>query len=99
VLREAIIACRKGGTVSSPGVYGGMVDKFPMGAVVGKALTIKSGQTHMQKYMRPLLDHIEQGRIDPTFIISTRLPLEKAAEGYAMFKNDQDDITKVVLTP
>jgi threonine dehydrogenase-like Zn-dependent dehydrogenase len=99
VLREAIIACRKGGTVSSPGVYGGMVDKFPMGAVVGKALTIKSGQTHMQKYMRPLLEHIEQGRIDPTFIISTRLPLEKAAEGYAMFKNDQDDITKVVLTP
>jgi threonine dehydrogenase-like Zn-dependent dehydrogenase len=99
VLREAIIACRKGGTVSSPGVYGGMVDKFPMGAVVGKALTIKSGQTHMQKYMRPLLEHIEQGRIDPTFIISTRLPLEKAAEGYAMFKNDQDVITKVVLTP
>ena len=99
VLREAIIACRKGGTVSSPGVYGGFVDKFPMGAVVGKALTIKSGQTHMQKYMRPLLDHIEKGDIDPTFIISTRLPLEKAAEGYAMFKNDQDDVTKVVLTP
>ncbi len=99
VLREAIVACRKGGTVSVPGVYGGLIDKFPMGAVVQKALTIKSGQTHMQKYMRPLLDHIEKGEIDPTFIISTRLPLEKAAEGYAMFKNDQDDVTKVVLTP
>jgi len=99
VLREAIVACRKGGTVSSPGVYGGFIDKFPMGAVVQKGLTIKSGQTHMQKYMRPLLDHIEKGDIDPTFIISTRLPLEKAAEGYAMFKNDQDTVTKVVLTP
>ena len=99
VLREAIVACRKGGTVSVPGVYGGFLDKIPFGAVVQKALTIKSGQTHMQKYMRPLLDHIEKGEIDPTFIISTRLPLEKAAEGYAMFKNDQDDVTKVVLTP
>lgn len=99
VLREAIIACRKGGTVSVPGVYGGFLDKVPFGAAVQKGLTIKTGQTHMQKYMRPLLDRIEKGEIDPRFIISTRLPLSEAARGYAMFKDDQDEVTKVVLTP
>ncbi len=99
VLREAIIACRKGGTVSVPGVYGGFLDKIPFGAVVQKGLTIKSGQTHMQRYMKPLLDHIERGDIDPRFIISTRLPLSEAAKGYKIFHDDQDEVTKVVLHP
>lgn len=97
VLREAILACRKGGTVSVPGVYGGFVDKIPMGAVVNKALTIKSGQTHMHKYMPICLDHIVEGRIDPTEIITHTLPLEDAPNGYKMFKTQQNDVRKVVL--
>jgi threonine dehydrogenase-like Zn-dependent dehydrogenase len=99
VLREAILAVRKGGTVSVPGVYGGMIDKMPMGAVVNKALTIKSGQTHMHKYMPECLGHIVEGRIDPTEIITHRLPLEDAANGYKMFKTQQNDVRKVVLKP
>lgn len=97
VLREVIMACRKGGHVSVPGVYGGISDKFPVGAFMEKGLTLKTGQTHTQKYMRPLLEMVLDGRIDPTFVISHRLPLEKAAEGYEMFKTQQDDVTKVVL--
>ena len=77
VLRQAIQACRKGGTVSVPGVYGGFVDKLPFGAVVNKALTIKSGQTHVQRYMRPLLERIERGELDPSFIVSHRLSLDR----------------------
>jgi threonine dehydrogenase-like Zn-dependent dehydrogenase len=99
VLRQAITACRKGGTVSVPGVYGGFVDKLPFGAIVNKAITIKSGQTHVQRYMRPLLDRIERGEIDPSFIISHRLSLDDAPIGYEMFKNKEDECVKVVLKP
>jgi threonine dehydrogenase-like Zn-dependent dehydrogenase len=98
-LREAIMACRKGGTVSVPGVYGGLLDKVPFGAVVNKALTIKSGQTHMQRYLRPLLERITNGEIDPTYIITHRLPLEEAAHGYKIFRDKQEDCIKVVLKP
>jgi threonine dehydrogenase-like Zn-dependent dehydrogenase len=98
-LRQAIYACRKGGTVSVPGVYGGFADKIPLGAFVNKALTLKTGQTHVQRYMRPLLGRIESGEIDPTFVVSHRLPLEQAPEAYRMFGEKQDECTKVVLTP
>jgi threonine dehydrogenase-like Zn-dependent dehydrogenase len=98
-LREAIIACRNGGTVSVPGVYGGMLDKIPFGAVVNKALTIKSGQTHMQRYLAPLLARIEKGEIDPSYIITHRLPLEEAPRGYKMFRDKEDGCIKVVLKP
>jgi threonine dehydrogenase-like Zn-dependent dehydrogenase len=99
VLRQAITACRSGGTVSVPGVYGGFVDKVPFGAVVNKALTIKSGQTHVQRYMKPLLDRIENGDIDPSFVISHRLSLDDAPLGYEIFKNKEEACTKVVLKP
>ena len=99
VLRQAIVACRKGGTVSVPGVYGGFLDKLPFGAFVNKGLTMKTGQTHVMKYLKPLLAHIEEGRIDPTIVISHHLKLEQAPEGYANFKNKQDEWTKVVLRP
>jgi threonine dehydrogenase-like Zn-dependent dehydrogenase len=98
-LRQAIMACRNGGTVSVPGVYGGLIDKFPMGAVVNKALTIRSGQTHVQKYMRPLLERIQRREIDPTFIVTHRLPLDDAPRGYAMFVAKEDGCEKVVLKP
>ncbi len=97
VLREVIMACRKGGHVSVPGVYGGVTDKFPVGAFMEKGLTLKTGQTHTHRYMSKLLDMVVEGRIDPTFVISHRLPLEQAAEGYRMFKDQQDEVTKVVL--
>jgi threonine dehydrogenase-like Zn-dependent dehydrogenase len=99
VLRQAIQACRKGGTVSVPGVYGGFIDKLPFGAVVNKAITIKSGQTHVQRYMRPLLERIERGDLDPSFIVSHRLSLDDAAQGYEMFKNKEEECVKVVLKP
>lgn len=98
-LREAIVNCRSGGTVSVPGVYGGLVDKFPFGTVVNRSLTIKSGQTHVQRYMRPLLDRIQAGEIDPSFIITHRLPLDEAPHGFEIFNNKQDECMKVVLTP
>jgi threonine dehydrogenase-like Zn-dependent dehydrogenase len=96
-LRQAIHTCRKGGTVSVPGVYGGFLDKVPFGAAFAKALTFKMGQTHVHRYLRPLLSLIEEGKIDPSFVISHRLPLDRAAEGYAMFHDKVDDCTKVVL--
>jgi threonine dehydrogenase-like Zn-dependent dehydrogenase len=99
VLREAIMACRNGGTVSVPGVYGGFIDKMPMGAVVNRALTIKSGQTHVQRYLRPLLQRIEREELDPSFIVTHKLPLERAPEAYRMFRDKRDDCVKVVLTP
>jgi threonine dehydrogenase-like Zn-dependent dehydrogenase len=99
VLRQAIVACRKGGHVSIPGVYGGFVDKMPMGAVVNKALTLKSGQTHVHKYLRPLLQRIQNGEIDPTFVITHRLKLEEAPHGYEIFKKKEDNCIKVVLKP
>src|SRR5215210_6579988 len=98
-LREAIMACRNGGVVSVIGVYGGFLDKFPMGAVLNKGLTIRAGQAHVQRYMRPLLDRIQQGEIDPTFVITHQLPLDQAAEGYKMFRDKEDDCVKVVLKP
>ena len=98
-LREAIQACRKGGTVSIPGVYGGMVDKMPMGAAFGKGLTFRMGQTHVHRYLQPLLEHIQAGEIDPTFIITHRLKLDDAPEAYKTFKAHDDGCIKVVLTP
>jgi threonine dehydrogenase-like Zn-dependent dehydrogenase len=98
-LRQAILACRSGGTVSVAGVYGGFIDKFPMGAIVNRSLTIRSGQTHVHRYMRPLLQRIERGEIDPTFIITHRLRLDDAPEAFEMFSKKQDECVKVVLTP
>lgn len=97
VLREVIMACRKGGRVSIPGVYGGMADAFPIGAMMEKGLTLRTGQTHVQKYSQKLLELIEAGEIDTTFLISHRLPLERAEEGYKIFKTMQNEVTKVVL--
>lgn len=96
-LRQAIVACRSGGRVSIPGVYGGFVDKFPIGAVMEKGLTLRSGQTHVQKYLPRLLDMIRDKKIDTTFLISHRMPLEEAAEAYRMFSDEPDTTTKVVL--
>jgi threonine dehydrogenase-like Zn-dependent dehydrogenase len=97
-LREAIMACRNGGIVSVIGVYGGFIDKFPMGAVVNRSLTIRSGQCHVQRYMRPLLERIERGEIDPSFVVSHRMTLEDAPRGFDMFLNKRDNCEKVVLT-
>jgi threonine dehydrogenase-like Zn-dependent dehydrogenase len=98
-LRQAIYCCRKGGTVSVPGAYFGFPDKFPMGAFVAKALTMKSGQTHMQRYLAPLLKKIEAGEIDPSFIITHRVPLEQAPQAYKTFREKEDGCIKVVLKP
>jgi threonine dehydrogenase-like Zn-dependent dehydrogenase len=97
VLREAIMACRSGGTISVIGVYGGLIDKFPMGAVMNRSLTIKTGQCHVHRYMKPLLERIQRGEIDPSFVITHTLPLHEAARGYDMFVNKQDNCEKVVL--
>lgn len=97
-LREAILACRNGGTVSVIGVYGGFIDKFPMGALMNRSLTIRTGQCHVQRYMRPLLERIRNGEIDPSFVITHRLTLEEAPRGYDMFLNKTDDCLKVVLS-
>jgi threonine dehydrogenase-like Zn-dependent dehydrogenase len=98
-LRQVIIACRKGGKVSIPGVYGGVTDKFPIGALMEKGLSIKSGQTHVQKYMPQLLKLIMEGKLDTTFLISHRMALEDAPMGYKMFKEQKNEVTKVVLKP
>jgi len=98
-LREAIMSCRGGGTVSVIGVYGGLLDKFPMGAVMNKGLTIRSGQCHVQRYLRPLLERVQNGEIDPSFIVTHRLSLDEAPHGYELFKNKEDDCLKVVLKP
>jgi hypothetical protein len=99
VIRQAIHCCRKGGTVSIPGVYGGLGDKIPLGAMMNKALTIKTGQTHVHKYVPVLLEHIRQGRIDPSFVVTHRLPLSEAPRGYEMFRDKKDGCIKVVLDP
>jgi threonine dehydrogenase-like Zn-dependent dehydrogenase len=98
-VRQAIVACRKGGTVSIPGVYGGLLDKFPLGMAFAKGLTSKMGQTHVQRYMKPLLERIRKGEIDPTFVITHRMRLDDAADGYAQFKQHQDECIKIVLKP
>lgn len=96
-LREAILACRNGGTISMIGVYGGFIDKFPIGSFMNRSLTLRTGQAHVQKYMKPLLERIQKGEIDPTFIITHRLNLEEAPTGYHLFGNKLDDCLKVVL--
>ncbi|AFY82066.1 zinc-dependent alcohol dehydrogenase [Oscillatoria acuminata] len=98
-LRQAIVACRKGGTLSIPGVYGGFVDKFPLGALFSKGLTVKTGQTHVHKYLKPLLDRIQNGDIDPTFVITHEMSLEEAPQGYEIFKHKRDNCIKIVLNP
>ena len=96
-LRQAIRACRSGGVVSVIGVYGGFIDKFPMGTVMNRGLTIRAGQCHVHKYMRPLLERIQKGEIDPTFIITHRMELADAAEGYDTFLHKEEECVKVVL--
>lgn len=98
-LRQAFMACRNGGVVSIPGVYGGFLDKVPFGSVMNRSLTIKTGQTHVQRYMRPLLERIQKGDIDPTVVITHRLPLDDAPYAYDIFCNKQNDCIKVVLKP
>ncbi|KQM41212.1 zinc-dependent alcohol dehydrogenase [Sphingomonas sp. Leaf10] len=98
-LRQAIVACRKGGRVSVPGVYGGLIDKFPFGALMEKGLTLKTGQTHVQRYLPGLLSAIMEDKIDTTFMISDRMALEDAPKGYKKFHDEQNVCTKVVLKP
>lgn len=98
-LRQVIVSCGKGGHVSLAGVYGGFLDKIPMGAAMNKGLTFKMGQTHVHKYLRPLLERIQNGEIDPSFIITHRLKLEDAPHGYEIFKHKKDNCIKVVLKP
>jgi threonine dehydrogenase-like Zn-dependent dehydrogenase len=98
-LREAIMACRNGGTVSVIGVYGGLIDKFPMGSVMNRSLTIKTGQCHVQRYWGKLLERIENGDIDPSFVITHRMRLDDTPKGYDIFVNKEDDCIKVVLKP
>ena len=98
-LRQAIQACRKGGIVSIPGVYGGFLDKVPLGAAFQKGLTFRMGQTHVMRYMKPLLERIERGDIDPSFVITHRLPLEDAPKGYRLFRDKKNECVKVVLKP
>ena len=99
VLRQMILACAKAGTLSVPGVYAGMIDKIPFGVAFGKGLTWKMGQTHVQKYLPRLLKHIQDGDIDPTFVITHRLNLKDAPQAYETFKHKKDNCIKVVMTP
>jgi threonine dehydrogenase-like Zn-dependent dehydrogenase len=98
-LRQAIMACRNGGTVSVIGVYGGLIDKFPFGSIMNRSLTIKTGQAHVQRYMRPLLERIQNGDIDPSFVVTHRLPLSEVREGYEIFNKKQGKCIKIVLKP
>jgi threonine dehydrogenase-like Zn-dependent dehydrogenase len=98
-LRETILACRNGGTVSVIGVYGGFIDKFPMGSLMNRSLTIRTGQAHVQRYMKPLLERVKKGEIDPSFVITHTLRLDDAPKGYDIFLNKEDDCVKVVLKP
>ena len=99
VLRQVIQACKKGGVVSIPGVYGGVLDKIPFGAAFGKGLTFRMGQTQMHKYTERLLKHVQQGDIDPSFVITHRFSLDEAPEAYRMFRDKRDQCVKVVLDP
>jgi threonine dehydrogenase-like Zn-dependent dehydrogenase len=99
VLRQAIQAVRKGGTLSIPGVYGGLLDKVPFGAAFGKGITMKMGQTNMHTYMKPLLKRIEAGQIDPSYIISHRITLDEAPEMYKVWRDKKDNVTKIVIDP
>jgi threonine dehydrogenase-like Zn-dependent dehydrogenase len=98
-LREAILSCRNGGIVSVIGAYGGYIDRFPVGSFMNRSLTLKTGQAHVQRYMRPLLERIQNGDIDPSFVITHQLSLDEAPRGYEIFKNKEDHCEKVVLKP
>lgn len=98
-LREAIMACRNGGTVSVIGVYGGFIDKFPMGSLMNRSITIRTGQCHVQRYMRPLLERVQRGEIDLSFVVTHRLRLDDAPKGYDTFLHKEDECVKVVLKP
>jgi threonine dehydrogenase-like Zn-dependent dehydrogenase len=98
-LRVALMACRNGGVVSIPGVYGGFLDKMPIGSFMNRSLTLKTGQTHVQRYLKPLLERVQKGEIDPSAIITHRMPLEQAPDAYRMFRDKQDECVKVVLRP
>jgi threonine dehydrogenase-like Zn-dependent dehydrogenase len=99
VLREAIVACRNGGTVSVPGVYGGLDDKLPIGSLMNRSVTVKTGQTHVHRYLGPLFERIEKGEIDPSFIVTHTVQLEEAPEAYRMFRDKQHECIKVVMKP
>jgi threonine dehydrogenase-like Zn-dependent dehydrogenase len=99
VLREAIMCCRKGGTISMPGVYIGMLDKVPMGAFMNKGLTLKTGQTHTHRYLAPLLQLVVDGKIDPTFVITHQADLSEGPELYRKFRDKEDGCIKVVMKP
>jgi len=96
-LRESIMACANGGIVSIIGAYGGFIDKFPIGSLMNRSITIKSGQCHVQRYMKPLLERIKNGEIDPSFVITHTMRLEDTPQGYDIFVNKQDECVKVVL--
>jgi threonine dehydrogenase-like Zn-dependent dehydrogenase len=98
-IREAIMACANGGTVSIIGVYAGLMDKFPLGSLMNRGLTVRTGQCHVHRYMRPLLERIEKGEFDPAFAISHTMGLEDAPKGYDTFKHKEDCCTKVILKP
>jgi len=98
-LRQVIQACRKGGTISIPGVYGGIVDKLPLGAAFNKGLTVKMGQTHVQRYLEPLTQHILSGAIDPSFVVTHNVSLEQAPQMYKTFRDKEDGCIKVVMKP
>jgi threonine dehydrogenase-like Zn-dependent dehydrogenase len=98
-LREAIMCCRNGGVISVIGVYGGLIDKFPIGSVMQRSLTIRTGQAHVQRYMRPLLQMIEDGDIDPSFVVTHTMSLDDAPHAYDIFKKKEDNCIKVVLKP
>jgi threonine dehydrogenase-like Zn-dependent dehydrogenase len=93
------MCCRNGGTVTVIGVYGGFIDKFPMGSLMNRSLTIRSGQAHVQRYLRPLLERIQNGEIDPSFVITHQMSLDDAPKGFSMFAHKNDDCIKVVLKP
>jgi len=99
VLREAIMCCRPGGTISIPGVYFGFIDKFPIGAVMNKGLVLKTGQTHMQRYMEPLLQRVEKGEVDLSFVITHTVPIDRGPDMYRTFREKEDGCIKVVLKP
>jgi len=98
-LREAIMSCKNGGTISIIGVYGGMMDKFPIGPLMNRSLTVRTGQCHVQRYTRPLLERIRNGDIDPSFVISHTMSLDDAPQGYLKFRDKQDECNKIVLKP
>jgi threonine dehydrogenase-like Zn-dependent dehydrogenase len=96
-VREAIMACRSGGIISILGVYAGLVDKFPLGSLMNRGLTIKTGQCHVQRYMKPLLERIQRGEIDPSFVVSHHMNLDDAPKGYDMFMHKEDEVMKIIL--